>query len=125
MTPARRADPEKWWWLALALAILVLLYYLSPILAPFLLASILAYICNPLVTWLERRGVGRTIAVVLVIVLLLALLVLLAVALVPLFYREVKLLSQQLPVYLGQINDHVVPWLKDRLGIELQVDAAS
>src|SRR3989442_876252 len=82
-----------------AVAVLALLYYLSPILAPFLLASILAYICNPLVAWLERRGVGRTIAVVLVILLLLALLVLLAVALVPLFYREVKLLSQQLPVY--------------------------
>ena len=42
MPPARLADPEKWWWPAVALAILALLYYLSPILAPFLLGALLA-----------------------------------------------------------------------------------
>jgi predicted PurR-regulated permease PerM len=125
MPAPRLADPEKWWSLALALAVLVLLYYLSPILAPFLLASILAYICNPLVGWLERRRVPRTPAVVLVILLLFALLVLLAVILVPLFYKEVKLLAERLPGYFGQINAHLVPWLKERFGIEAHIDSAS
>ena len=125
MPPVRLADPEKWWWPALALAALVLLYFLSPILAPFLLGGILAYICDPLVNWLERRRVPRTLAVVLVMLLLIALLVLLAVILVPLFYKEVKLLSERLPGYLDQLNEHLVPWLKERFGIEVQIDAAS
>jgi predicted PurR-regulated permease PerM len=125
MPPVRLTDPEKWWWPALALAVLVLFYFLSPILAPFLLGGILAYICDPLVDWLERRRVPRTIAVLLVMLLLVALLVLLAVILVPLFYKEVKLLSERLPGYLDQVNVHLVPWLKDRFGIQIQVDAAS
>ena len=49
MPSARLADPEKWWWPALALAVLVLLYFLSPILAPFLLGCILALITPALV----------------------------------------------------------------------------
>ena len=125
MPSARLAELEKWWWPALALAILALLYYLSPILAPFLLGAILAYICNPLVSWLERRCVPRALAAVLVILLLFALLVLLALILVPLFYKEIKLLAERLPGYLGQINTHLVPWLSKRFGVELQIDAAS
>src|SRR5258706_914768 len=125
MPLSRLADPEKWWWPALALALLVLLFFLSPILAPFLLGGILAYICDPLVDWLERRRIPRTIAVLLVMLLLVALLVLLAVILVPLFYKEVKLLSERLPGYLDQMNAHLVPWLSGRFGIEIQIDAAS
>src|SRR6266704_1581872 len=114
MPPARLADLEKWWWPALALAVLVLLYFLSPILAPFLLGATLAYICDPVVDSLERRRVPRTLAVLLVILLLFALLVLLTVILVPLFYKEIKLLTE-----------HLVPWVKQRFGVELQIDAAS
>jgi predicted PurR-regulated permease PerM len=125
MPPARLAELEKWWWLALALAVLALLYYLSPILAPFLLGAILAYICDPLVNSLERRRVPRTLAVLLVVLLLFALLVLLTVILVPLFYKEIKLLTERLPGYLGELNAHLVPWLKERFGIEAQIDAAS
>ncbi len=125
MPPARLAELEKWWWPALALVLLVLLYFLSPILAPFLLGAILAYICDPVVDSLERRRVPRTLAVLLVILLLFALLVLLTVILVPLFYKEIKLLTERLPGYLGQINEHLVPWVKQRFGVELQIDAAS
>jgi len=125
MPPARLADPEKWWWPALALALLLLLYFLSPILAPFLLGAILAYICDPMVDSLERKRVPRTLAVVLVMLLLFALLVLLTLILVPLFYKEVKLLSERLPGYLGQLNAHLGPWLKRQFGAEVQIDAAS
>jgi predicted PurR-regulated permease PerM len=125
MPPARLADPQKWWWPALALAVLVLLYFLSPILAPFLLGAILAYICDPMVDWLERKRVPRTLAVLLVMLLLFALLVLLTLILVPLFYKEVKLLSERLPGYLGQLNAHLGPWLKRQFGAEVQIDAAS
>jgi len=125
MPPPRLAELEKWWWPALALAVLALLYYLSPILAPFLFGAMLAYICDPLVDWLERRRVPRTLGVVLVMLLLLALLALLTLILVPLFYKEVKLLSERLPGYFSQLSTHLVPWLKKHFGAEVQIDAAS
>jgi len=125
MPSARAAEWEKWRWPALALAALALLYFLSPILAPFLLGGILAYICDPMVDWLERRRVPRTLAVVLVILLLFALLVLLTVILVPLFYKEIKLLADRLPGYLDRLNASVGPWLQGRFGVDVQIDAAS
>jgi hypothetical protein len=53
--------------------LLALLYALSPILTPFLLAGILAYICNPVTDRLTGWGLPRMLAVVLVILALVAL----------------------------------------------------
>jgi len=61
------ADPRFWGWLAIALAAGVLLYVLSPILAPFLAGAILAYVLNPLVDRLTGRYLPRIVAVVLVL----------------------------------------------------------
>ena len=36
-----------------------------------------------------------------------------------------RLLADKLPGFLAWVNDHLVPWLKDRLGIEFQLDTAS
>ncbi|MSQ55880.1 MAG: AI-2E family transporter [Betaproteobacteria bacterium] len=123
MTAVRRADLKKWWWLALGLAFLVLLYFLSSILTPFLLAGILAYICNPLVGWLERQGTGRTLASVIAMLLLFGLLAALAVIVLPLFYKEFKLLAERLPGYLEHFNTEVVPWFGRHFGVDIQLDA--
>jgi predicted PurR-regulated permease PerM len=125
MLPARRADREKWWWLALGLAFLVLLYFLSPILTPFLLGGILAYIFNPLVGWLERHRVNRTLGAAVAITILAGVLVLLVVIVVPLFTKEIRMLAERLPGVLDQANARLVPWLRERFGVELQLDPAS
>jgi predicted PurR-regulated permease PerM len=125
MLPARRADREKWWWLALGLAFLVLLYFLSPILTPFLLGGILAYILNPLVGWFERHRLTRTFGAVVAIALVAGLLVLVVLIVVPLFTKEIRLLAERLPGFLEQVNTRLVPWLREHAGIELQLDPAS
>ena len=53
-------------WLGFAGACVWLLAQLSPILAPFLLAAILAYIGNPGAEWLTRHRVPRSAAALLV-----------------------------------------------------------
>jgi len=125
MHPARRADREKWWWLALGLAFLVLLYFLSPILTPFLLGGMLAYILNPFVTWLERHRVNRTIGAVIAVALIAGLLVLFVLIVVPLLTKEIRLLIERLPGVLDQLSTRLVPRLRERFGIELQLDPAS
>ena len=53
-------------WLGALAVIFLTLYLLSPILLPFVLGIILAYLLNPIVTRLERIRVRRTVAALLV-----------------------------------------------------------
>ena len=124
MTPKILAEPNNLWWFIPAAVVIALLYFLSPILAPFLFAAILAYISNPLVSWLKRHRVPRTLGAVLVMLLLGGLFVLLLLILLPLFIKEVRLLSERLPGFLAQLNDNLAPWIKARFGAELQFDLA-
>ena len=124
MKPKLLAEPNNLWWLVPAAALIALLYVLSPILAPFLFAAILAYIGNPLVTWLARHKVRRELGALLAMLLLGGLLVLLLLILLPLFIKEVGLLSERLPGLLARLNDNLVPWIKSKFDVELQLDQA-
>src|SRR5258706_15034316 len=119
------ADTRLLGWLAIALAIGGLLYLLSPILAPFLAGAVLAYILNPLVARIAGNSVRRTIAVV--FVLFLALLAVVAVLLIvlPLFSKELRLLTEKLPEIIQWLNQSAAPWLSQHLGVEVQFDLES
>ncbi len=96
MTTKRENGLPYRWLLALA-GLCLLVYLLKGILAPFLIAAILAYICSPLVDRLMRLKFGRTSATVLVLLLLLGIFALLLLIVVPLLQKEVLLMAQRLP----------------------------
>lgn len=121
MKPPLLADPRFWGWLAIALAVGGLVYVLSPILAPFLAGAIFAYMLNPMVGRLARY-MPRIVAVVLVLLFALALLVALALVILPLFIKELRLMSEQLPAFLAWFNQQAAPWLKERFNIDFQLD---
>jgi predicted PurR-regulated permease PerM len=112
-------------WLALGLAVLWLLSALSPILAPFLLAAILAYICHPLVDRLQRLGAPRLAAVALVMLLLGLVVAGLVLILAPLLVQEAGILFHRLPEGLALANDRLAPWLRDAFGIQINFDPDS
>jgi predicted PurR-regulated permease PerM len=56
-------------WLLIALVGVLMLWLLAPVLAPFLIAGVLAYILGPAVERLVKRRVPRVLAVSLVEVL--------------------------------------------------------
>ncbi len=116
------ANPLLWSWVAIAGAALWLVWLLSPILAPFLFAAILAYILDPLVEKMSGRRVPRTLAVVLVMFLALLLIVALALVVLPLFYKELRMLADRVPGFLVWMNETVSPWLNDRFQIAFQFD---
>lgn len=109
-------------WIAFGLVLLWLLYLLSPILAPFLLAAIIAYVCNPLVQRLQAWGVPHLAAVVGVIIALGLILVGLLLILIPLLQDELMLLVERLPDALALVNEQFVPWLREHFGIRLRLD---
>ena len=125
MSKPNFAAAQPWAWLAIALALGSTLYLLSPILAPFLFAAILAYVLDPLVERLTGRYLPRAAAVVLVMLLVLAVMVALALVVLPLFYKELRLLAERLPEFLAWINQTVAPWVSRHLEIEFQLDVAT
>lgn len=119
---AALASPQLWAWILIALAAALAVWTLSPILAPFLFGGILAYIFDPIVERLERRRVPRTAAVVLVLLFALALLVGLLLVVLPLFYKETRMLMEKWPSFVSWFNTHAAPWLKNKLDIDVQLD---
>lgn len=124
MDPKNPDDLHYLWWLTLATVASVLIYLLSPILTPFMLAGVIAYICNPLVTRMAARKISRTLGTLLVMALLLGVFVALTLTMLPLFEKEVARLIERTPAYLETIKNSLVPWLETSLGISLQLDIA-
>ncbi len=119
--PRRSEELHYLWWLALAGAGALVLYLLSPILAPFLFAATLAYICNPLVDGLARRKVPRTLGVVLVLLLLLAAFVVLLLVMLPLLVKQVRAIAEQMPVYVDWVRSALGPLIERHLGVQVDV----
>jgi predicted PurR-regulated permease PerM len=112
-------------WAGVGVALLVLLWLLSPILAPFAVAAVLAYICDPMVNWLVARRLPRAAAVLLVIALIGLVLALLLLILIPMVYKEAVALFTRLPDLVEMLNQTVLPLLKTHFDITLQLDAGS
>ena len=112
------------------LAFLALLYVLAPVLTPFVVAAIVAYILNPLVIRLAALKLGRfklsrTLAAGVVMVLLILAIVALVLLVVPVLRSEAALLQGRLPALLEQANTVWLPFLHQHLGISIKLDTAS
>ena len=99
-----------------------LLYLLSPILTPFLLAAAIAYLFDPLVDRLQARRLSRTAGTVAVLFGLVLAFVLLALILAPLVQAETRLLMQQIPKVVEWGSQTLLPWLTNTFGIDLMQD---
>jgi len=115
---------RTWRWGLLALAVMTVLWLLAPVLAPFVVAAVLAYILHAPVLALRRRGLPRLLAVLLVeAVALLAVLGLLLL-LVPVLLHELPLLREQVPRLAIRFNETLSPWLQ-LWGIDFTLDVAA
>ncbi|MBU6248686.1 MAG: AI-2E family transporter [Xanthomonadaceae bacterium] len=111
-------DSRRWQMLAIVAVIAYLIYLLAPVLMPFAIAAMLAYLGDPLADRLERLGAGRTLAVTIVFVLLLLFTIGALLLLIPLISRQVDNLIQNLPRYGDWIRDTALPWLQARLRLD-------
>ena len=109
---------NRWPWLVALLLCGWLLYQLTPILSPFLVGILLAYLGDPLVDRLERWKLSRTWGVVAVFTLFSLLLVLLIVVLVPMLGKQLMHLYQLAPLALDWLQLEALPWLQLQFGLE-------
>lgn len=84
--------------LLLVKPIFVHLYvFLRAVLAPFIIAMIVSYVLNPVVTLLHERKVPRTIAVLLIYAVFCAALAVILVNLIPMFKEQMDELNRHVP----------------------------
>lgn len=114
-------------WAAIAVLFALVIWLLAPVLAPFVVASVLAYALTPVVDWLDDIGRGRIprlLAVVLVELLFILVLLGVSLLIVPILVKELPLLREQLPVLLDSANAALKPLLA-QLGIHFSLDVVN
>ena len=105
-------------------AVGLVLWLLAPVLAPFAMAAVLAYVLNPSVNLLCRLGgglLGRWFAVLVVETAFIVLTTGLALMIIPILAVEIPLMRDQLPGLLDALNAFLQPELL-KLGIHFAVD---
>ena len=106
-------------WLVALAALIALLWLLSDILLPFVAGLVLAYLLDPVADALERLGLPRLAATLLILVLSVVGLAVLLLLLLPMLGEQIANFAKDLPGYITALvqlfNDTAPQWIKDAL----------
>ena len=119
-------DSQKWLTLAFLLVTGGLIYLLAPVLMPFVVATMLAYLGDPLVDKLETIGIkkfqlGRTNAVIVVFTIMVIIISTVLIFLIPKVEFQISQFIGNFPTYAKWINQVVIPWAEQYLGMEISL----
>ena len=106
------------WILAAVVAVLFLLYSLGPILVPFFLSALLAWLGDPVADKLETWRFPRALAVLVVFVATFVIVALLLLLIVPMVGREFNALSARAPQFFTWYQMVATPWLAAHLHMD-------
>jgi predicted PurR-regulated permease PerM len=110
-----------------AVVVGVVLFAAGSAVRPFVVGLLLAYLLDPLVERIARRGVARWLAVLLVFALVVGVVALALWIAIPPLVRQVATFTDELPVILQAIQyqlDHLTE-LYDRLGLPVEFRSAA
>jgi predicted PurR-regulated permease PerM len=106
-------------WIAVLLAFAFLLWLLSEILLPFVAGLALGYLQSPLADRLERLGMNRTLAALLIIGTVVLIFILVALLLAPILAEQAAALIAGIPTYVARtqalLSQSGPPWLQQFL----------
>lgn len=114
-------------WTAMAVLAALVLRALGPVVTPFVIAAVLAYILTPVVDRLDALGRGRMprlAAVVLIELLVIVLFLCILLLIVPVLLKELPLMRQQVPLLFDRLDALLSPWLA-QYGVHISLDLAS
>ncbi len=106
-------------WLISFLVFVIALWLLSPILLPFIAGLVLAYFLDPVADALERMGLPRVAATLVILGLSILLLVLVLLLIVPILGDQIVKFAGDLPTLmralLARFNEAAPQWIKDAI----------
>lgn len=106
----RRAGILAWSVIGMAIlgvALIWLLYRVRIIFPPLVLALLIIYLLNPIVTRLERQGVNRTLGTILAYVVVLGSIFVLILAVTPLIQRQIDSFSEDWPRFKLELIESI------------------
>src|SRR5262249_12404345 len=97
-----------------------LIVLLREVLLPFVTGTVLAYLLNPLAQKIERRGLNRLLATLLILAAVVIAVAVLLILLVPVILRELAYFIESFPLYMRQLQtvatEPIRPWLSKIIG---------
>lgn len=113
-------------WLTIAIVALVSLVLLREILLPFAIGMALAYLLVPAVDRLERIGINRGLAALVLVLVLGVGFVGLVLVMLPTLVGELRFLVDEFPRYVARVQSLLAdtgrPWLRQIMGQELRIE---
>lgn len=104
---------QAWLWGLVALAIGVLMWALRPVLTPFLLGALIAYMLQPGVEWLVQHRLPRALAALAMILCFAAMAALLLTLMFAVVQTEGPQLQAKIPLLLNDLD----AWLQPKLAV--------
>lgn len=117
------SDSQKWLIVVLFTGFCWLLYQLSPILTPFIAATLLAYLGDPIVDKLEEYKLPRWGAVSVVFLGLFLFVIGLWFILLPQINLQIHLLIEKSPQYLLWLRESIFPWIEKFAGFNPDISS--
>ena len=122
----RAFERQVLFWLVLFLLLVLLLWLLSEILLPFIAGAAIAYLLTPVTDRLERLGVNRLVAALLMITLVVMAIVLIILLVAPILGGQLTSFIDNIPGYVTRLqsllSDPSRPWLQKLLGAGFSAD---
>lgn len=120
---------ERWFRIAIGIILFLVIIWLSnevkfiftpfvifvqTLFLPFLIAGVLYYVCRPLIQFLEKWRVPRTLAILLVFLIIIALFTFVIAQIGPIVQEQFIHLIDNIPVMISAIQDTVTYWQENQ-----------
>ena len=119
---ARQRRSHLYWQITFSVLAILAIYYifreLQDAAVPLRLSFLLAYLLDPVIDWLEARGINRTLGVVMLLLGVAGVVALFAIFVIPLIVREFATFAKQVPHYIGRIKDSAIPWIEQTFNVK-------
>jgi len=111
----RAAPPQRRWlfWLVIGGLTLAAIYLLRSVLLPFVAGAAVAYFLDPLADWLERHGLSRLMATILITALFVLAGVAALLILLPALQNQISNFIAHLPDYATALESRVKPLIQN------------
>ncbi len=113
-------------WLAALAAFIMMLWLLAEILLPFVAGLAIAYLLTPLTDRLERAGVNRLVAALMIITVMVMAFVLVILLVAPILGNQLSSFIANIPAYVSKLqsllSDPSRPWVQKLLGVGFSAD---
>lgn len=106
--------------LLVVILVFCIVYFLGPILTPFLAGALLAYLANPLVTKLMRFKLSRNVSVAIVFISMFSLATVMLILLVPFIERQINILIAKVPDMITWLQTVALPWVSNIVPIDTE-----